>query len=348
MPRRLDSLTALRFPAAAAVVACHSEHVTGVGDGLGRLQAAVTVFFVLSGFVITWGCLGMDWRTFYRRRVARIVPLYMAACLLGLVVGMVVAGDRYRPLTLVSTATLTQAWFPVNWTLAKVDVPVWSLSVEAFFYLVFPLVGRRLARLPRRQRRVLLVCCVAFTALWSLGIGSSAHPSDLTVWATGVLPVVRLPEFLAGALLCFEVRDGFRVGWPMALTALVVAVVGAQVVPAHSFAITGLAVGPAALLVAAGASHDLAGRRVPKLAVEVGAWGYALFLLHYPILEAVGVRSMPVAVATLVGTVLVAGAAYHFLERPLERRLRQGTPKVPAWPPGRVEGVESGATVGGS
>src|SRR5579862_1460996 len=88
-PRRLDTLTALRFPAAAMIVACHAGTLIVVFPPLWRLQMGVTVFFVLSGFVLTWGNAGMDVRTFYLRRAARIVPLYLLAVGFGLVVNLV-------------------------------------------------------------------------------------------------------------------------------------------------------------------------------------------------------------------------------------------------------------------
>ncbi|WP_052405520.1 acyltransferase family protein [Demequina mangrovi] len=82
--KRLDGLTGLRWYAAFGVFAYHvsywflsvpgAEGVRTVFDGMGAL--GVSFFFVLSGFVLTWAHQPTtSASTFYRRRIARIVPL---------------------------------------------------------------------------------------------------------------------------------------------------------------------------------------------------------------------------------------------------------------------------------
>src|SRR6266508_2403518 len=76
---RVESLTGLRWWAAFFVF-CH--HMTNLAplpirDFLKYGTSGVTFFFVLSGFVLTWSAQpGTKIRTFYRRRFARIFPLY--------------------------------------------------------------------------------------------------------------------------------------------------------------------------------------------------------------------------------------------------------------------------------
>ncbi|UPG91907.1 acyltransferase [Luteibacter aegosomaticola] len=122
---------------------------------------AVFLFFVISGFLITRHVLErdgalptVDWRAFYKRRVARIAP-----CLLGLigvllachamgVPNYVIDKPGQSPLgATVSALTFTlnvyegrTDWLPGGW-----DV-LWSLSVEEVFYLAFPLVCLTLGR----------------------------------------------------------------------------------------------------------------------------------------------------------------------------------------------------------
>src|SRR3954464_4192149 len=89
----LPALTSLRFFAASAVVAFHAVTgslgeavpVEGVARNLAlRGNTAVTFFFILSGFILTYAHAGrrevdrLDIRptTFWRLRVARIVPAY--------------------------------------------------------------------------------------------------------------------------------------------------------------------------------------------------------------------------------------------------------------------------------
>jgi peptidoglycan/LPS O-acetylase OafA/YrhL len=92
---RLESLTGMRAIAALVVFLHHvPRHFEGdplrafnhiaVQGGIG-----VTFFFALSGMVITWAYVPGDRpRSFYRRRVARIYPAYLAAFLAGLVLAI--------------------------------------------------------------------------------------------------------------------------------------------------------------------------------------------------------------------------------------------------------------------
>ena len=116
---------------------------------------AVSIFFVISGFLITtnalsrWGSLGaIDLRGFYVRRAARILPLLVAlVAVLAILhvtgVGGYVIDKPGQSLggAIGSAFGLCLNWYearygylPANW-----DV-LWSLSIEEIFYLAFPLV----------------------------------------------------------------------------------------------------------------------------------------------------------------------------------------------------------------
>ncbi|URL59876.1 acyltransferase [Luteibacter flocculans] len=122
---------------------------------------AVFVFFVISGFLITRHTLerdgalrAIDWRGFYARRAARILPCLLALLTLLLtchafaVPNYVIDSTRQSPMgATVSALTFTinvyegrTGWLPGGW-----DV-LWSLSVEEVFYLAFPLLCLTLGR----------------------------------------------------------------------------------------------------------------------------------------------------------------------------------------------------------
>ena len=97
------------------------------------------------------------------------------------------------------SALLVQAWLPAH--VLDLNGPSWSLSVEAFFYAMFPLLVRLFGRLRRRG-----LVAVAIGA-WGLAItpplvhggpaSALARTSDLDL----VLlhnPLVRLPDFVVG------------------------------------------------------------------------------------------------------------------------------------------------------
>ncbi|MDQ0010575.1 peptidoglycan/LPS O-acetylase OafA/YrhL [Luteibacter jiangsuensis] len=122
---------------------------------------AVFIFFVISGFLITRHALErdgplreIDWRAFYVRRIARIVP-----CLLGIVLILLACHALRLPNYTIDragqspwAATLSALTFTLNlyegrtgWLPGGWDV-LWSLSIEEVFYLGFPLVCLSLGR----------------------------------------------------------------------------------------------------------------------------------------------------------------------------------------------------------
>jgi peptidoglycan/LPS O-acetylase OafA/YrhL len=138
----------------------------------------VTVFFFLSGFLITTlirteeqttGSVSI--RNFYLRRALRILPPFYIV--LGLAVLATQTGLLPGPLD--PTALFAQvAHFANYWFIFKGTagvpvgtVPYWSLAVEEHFYLVFPLLYLVLTRYLSRQRlgATLWLLCAA-VCLW--------------------------------------------------------------------------------------------------------------------------------------------------------------------------------------
>jgi peptidoglycan/LPS O-acetylase OafA/YrhL len=143
------------------------------------LWIGVDVFFVLSGFLIGRILLRqvrngrVDYRGFYVRRVARIVPAYY----LVLTVAAIVLSrlPTFAPLyaTLSSrdlvAGGLKDALFLNNYLRSGPDVMgwAWSLCVEEHFYLVLPVFLSMLFRISPRSRLAvvallpLLLCSAA-------------------------------------------------------------------------------------------------------------------------------------------------------------------------------------------
>jgi peptidoglycan/LPS O-acetylase OafA/YrhL len=119
------------------------------------------------------------------------------------VYGFLVAGittvDRFAP-AMVLVPTLLQAWYPpvsFSW-----NGPAWSLSVELFFYLLFPLLLRRITALPRWRCLLLAAAAVIASSaarayLVSVGLTASEN------WRYFVLyfPLFHLPSFVFGMAL---------------------------------------------------------------------------------------------------------------------------------------------------
>jgi peptidoglycan/LPS O-acetylase OafA/YrhL len=335
-PRRptLHTLTSLRWVAALAVFAFHTSPFfvgtswqTAVGYLTLAGPAGVSFFFILSGFVLTWSRRDGDRRRdFYRRRFARIYPLHLVTWAAAGVL-LVSLGFELHAAGVALSAVLLQAWVPDPNVYYAMDAPSWSLSCEAFFYLVFPFGLVVLLRANPLHRRLaaagLLVAALVLPAL-----GGAAE----------FFPPARLAEFLLGVVLALEVEAGTLRRVPLvpvaALTAGVFVLTG--VIGEPRLRVTLLVV-PFLLLIAAAAHAELDDRSTARnLAapwlVRLGQWSFAFYLVHGLVFVAMvhleGQHRLGVggAVAwtavTFATSLLLSGLAFTWLERPLERRLR--------------------------
>ena len=146
----------------------------------------VTVFFAISGFLITltsirrFGTLrAMRPGVFYRIRFARIAPLLLALLLvLSLLHFLNISGFHVKNVSL-ARALFAALTFHLNWLEGRYNyLPpnwdiLWSLSVEEMFYLFFPLACLFLLRL----RHGMAFFFAVLTGLLVLG------PFARTVWA---------------------------------------------------------------------------------------------------------------------------------------------------------------------
>jgi peptidoglycan/LPS O-acetylase OafA/YrhL len=170
--RRFAHVDAMRAAAVLLVVLAHSglDHVVSGGSG-------VTIFFTISGFIITYLVLRERDRTggfaigrFYLRRALKIgPPLLLVVLLPSLALG------PFRDLSWPEVAS--QALFSYNWlpafgagtgVLDGTGV-VWSLAIEEQFYIAFAIVWLLAAR------RAAHVRILAVTAAAAIGYATIAR-----------------------------------------------------------------------------------------------------------------------------------------------------------------------------
>ncbi|MHC3392184.1 acyltransferase family protein [Streptomyces lavendulocolor] len=356
---RLPSLTGLRFWAALLVVLYHLSRQVGELPGLGEAvrygRSGVTFFFVLSGFVLAWTYDGkrVPAPVFLWRRFARVWPLLAATTVLS-VGAWLALGKEVSARAVAASLLLVHAWVPDPVVLRGGNPAAWSLSDEAWFYLVFPLLMALPAVRSARGRRWLAgAVCVAVVLVW-LG-GALIADGATRAWAQDYLPLTRTAQFLLGVVTGLAVARGWRppVGpWPaVALLAgwHVALVPWSDAVPDAlwygPYAASQLLATPLfALLVAAAARADLDGRPTGLRGtwpVRLGHWSYAWYLIHEIVIRLwlghFGRPAGPVGTAAVWCLVLavsltLSACAYHWVEHPLERRLRALGPRAAAAP----------------
>lgn len=231
----LWSLNGLRAVGALLVMLYHVnawnlQVIRGSSAGF----TGVGLFFVLSGFVLTWTARpGTTVGTFYRRRLARIVPNHVVTWLLGLAIAVVLMEQVLDPTTAVVGLLLLQAWSPDAQLVFAVNGVTWSLSCEIAFYVAFPLLLWGLRRMRARTRTAVALGALAVPplvgVLWPATVPLLFH-----------LPPARLPEFVLGMVTAMAVQEGWRprVPAPVLLGLLAVGILGAAAVTVHPTVLT--------------------------------------------------------------------------------------------------------------
>src|ERR671917_647212 len=153
----------MRALAAIAIVLTHTAGVSGfntdnaLGAYTARLNLGVTLFFLLSGFLLyrpfvaarLEGRPPVRIRDYTRRRILRIVPAYWTALtVLALWPGLpaIWDGEWWR------SYTFTQ----IYWADSVVQgiFPAWTLCIEISFYLALPFIAVAIGRLVGTRWRV--------------------------------------------------------------------------------------------------------------------------------------------------------------------------------------------------
>ncbi|GAA3017324.1 acyltransferase [Streptomyces lactacystinicus] len=351
---RLPSLTGVRFLIVVPVFAFHADMEkpfgdAGVADAYAWLVAngawtAISCFFVLSGFVITWGSRpDHSARGFWRRRAAKIYPLHVLTWAAALVL-LAVAGHAATARQAVPNLFLVHTWNPDREVFSSLNDVSWSISCEIFFYAAFPLLVRWIRKI--RPERLWAWTAGVIAAVLLVPAASALLPdrpplpfgsgSVWQFWFVYVFPPVRLLEFVLGILLARIVLTGRRlpIGALPAALLLIPAQLLAKQLP-FLWGLTTPAIVPIALLLPALAARDVAGRRTfltSRPLVTLGSWTFAFYLVHRLILDhghrALGAGrtfTTPVATALLLGAFtaawLLAGLLHRCVELPAVRLL---------------------------
>jgi len=359
---RLPTLTSLRFFAALHVFCFHLLALRIVtGRSLFSYVASigyvgVGLFFVLSGFILVYTYEGraVTAAAFWRARFARIYPAYAFSLIVTLPLFLETAlyahwvsipwPVAHLKLGMFLQIALLHAWIPPAATMW--NAVSWSLSVEAFFYLLFPYLLKSFALLSRSGFILLGVLCwfatLAITSTYTLlnpdGLNHISADSYDAFWL-GVVkfnPLVRLPEFLLGMACAFHflrARTNPRWSFPLVCGGLLGVAVATYfsgripyailhtslLAPAFAAVIYGLALQPR--------SPAILNARAMVL---LGDASYSFYLLHFFLLSICFFGSKVVlrqwgtlgVLFCLALTCALSLLVYLFLEIPARQKLR--------------------------
>lgn len=359
----LPALTSIRFLAAITVVVSHYSEL-----GLLNLPAqifnfvdggrpAVSLFFVLSGFILTFTyrdqLAAKGSAPFYQARFARIYPVILLALALCVPTTLyLLNGDDpslllqwyalkssvYLSLgvSLICQLLLLNAWFPFAAINQPWNGPSDSVSCEAFFYLMFPLMLRKMMS---TRMAWLTLACIGFFLMQGLWIAflQTYLPASRSGFLVVALPLTRLFEFVAGiyaAILFQQLREQgvnrHALGIKLVTWSLIVLSVLALWRPVSPAFYLESPLFAALILGLALMDRPVINLLNQRALVRLGEASYSLYLIHVPIAYLAyiaGFRQSNGWIAMLFA-VLASLLIFRFYEEPMRKRIRARFPQV--------------------
>jgi peptidoglycan/LPS O-acetylase OafA/YrhL len=345
--RQLLGLTGLRGIAAWWVVVYHIKEYLPAGSP-GWLQAAceqgylaVDLFFVLSGFIISYNYLPafssfnlIGYLRFLGIRLARIYPLHLFMIVLYLANPLAIAlassqgrdVGRYDPLYYVMSILLVQ-----NWGLADHlawNIPAWSISTEWMAYLLFPL----LAWVAKKNSGNILYTLAGVgipLALLGIGLNLMGETLGTDIPRNGLIRC--LCEFSTGA---FVYRLWVAGGKSKATKGSVYVLLAVCMALLFMTGIDDIWIVPAmwaCTIFLLATEPALIERMFEHRLVEIiGLWSYSTYLAHYFVRDWVkfllvrdGIPNGAILFCYASATLVASGLLYRFVELPGRRSGRR-------------------------
>jgi peptidoglycan/LPS O-acetylase OafA/YrhL len=315
-----------------------------VGHYCSRIQAdfelftlaslGVNVFFVLSGFLI--GGIILDEHrdpgfvaSFYRRRTARILPIYFMVVAAAFAAQAASAGqpwsDRLLPAWIYFTFTTNFALAEYGQTGFMLN-PTWSLAVEEQFYLAMPF----LMIVTPKKRLPLLLGVLGVSAIFLRWMLAS------NIAATEVLLPCRMDSLLIGVAAALLQRSTDLLPYATLLLAAalvpLLANLGLAALSHEAAAVfepTGFALATALLMLSAINGGIAAAPLRTSWLRFFGEISYGLYLIHEPIrvqltgwllgktILTPGLDRIPVTLLALVLSVGIATVSWRRFEQPI-------------------------------
>jgi peptidoglycan/LPS O-acetylase OafA/YrhL len=335
----IPSLDGIRAIAVSIVFFYHAAHGI-VPGGFG-----VTIFFFLSGFLITTllrleaqqnGCVNL--RNFYLRRALRILPLMYIMLACATVAAVLIHAPLSKTVATLQALHLTNYLTEYEPHFPTGTIVLWSLAVEEHFYLIFPVAYialRRWVSAPERQALVLLAVC-AVVLVWRciLLVGFDVSP-NYVMHATDC----RIDSILFGCILALWRNPAVEgpqwstraVAWalPVSLVVLVITIAPRNPVFRETvrYTIQGMALFP--VFIAAIRFSSLPPFRLlnnPAISF-FGVLSYGFYLVHLPVILVLGkvtaMSEWPLVFTSMAVALGVTVLLHYGIERPCARMRRR-------------------------
>jgi len=354
----LPGLTGIRFYAALTVFVTHivekipgGELLPGANVFLGAGSVAVSFFFVLSGFILTYNyhdsfsetCSLSSCKRFVWDRLAKIFPVHMLMLLAVIPISVLSPNHPLDWRAFPFHLTLVQCWWPSASPrfFSYYNTPSWSISCELLFYVLTPVTIFAIWNKSHHRLLWALILVYGGGLGWVLAHSESAYEQlHFMNW----FAPSRFLEFLAGiylgkVFLCTRERTPQIVSIIMQGLGIALIVAGAILKHYALWPLKGgLLIIPGAALLVIGLAHGhgpFVSHLSRSILKRLGIASFSFYLIHDPIVRAMRgvwlylgwdahswVQIVIVAVPLFLLAQAVAWVACYHFEIPVQRRLR--------------------------
>lgn len=324
---------------------------------VGRVWIAVSdafgfglpLFFFLSAFLIgtiflteqeRYGTIELPW--FYIRRILRIWPLYFFGLGIGLIVAIMQhSTDALHMLGYFATVFFGNQYFQSHPYTDNPAAPLWSLSIEEQFYLIFPFALLLWCRYARsRSAWIIGLIFVLISLIALVREGNSHLPIDTTIWTGSLSQLIFFGCGIACAALIYgrEIQLRLETRWIAILASAILFLASAAFTDAKRIdaATSGLSVAGGYALVAAGCMCFFFGLFNSKISwpswlLDLGKTSYGLYVYHVLVLsgatwiseQSIGghmIRhGLLLHLLSIFPLIVIARISYNYLELPALR-----------------------------
>ncbi|MGI9500199.1 MAG: acyltransferase family protein [Geminicoccaceae bacterium] len=333
----IHSLNGLRAVSIFIVIASHYTRIGAIPSGFG-----VSIFFVISGFLITRLLLGDMERTgsislpaFYWRRFFRLFPAILTGIVVALGVQELTGHDWVTVDRVIASLFFFQNYWGIAYPFTGPLGVHWSLSIEEHFYLVFPIalvVFHR--RLGVGFVSILLMICLAVLLLrgWSVSTFDDIEIAKSTIYKA---THYRIDTILAGCILALMAHhestramlQRIVAQYPITL-GLAVLIAGhtlngeTEIAIKHTTQAVGITLIIAGVLFSDRCEFPRWALNLP-IAVWIGRLSFSLYLLHMQADHLAahflpwGPHDWPTLPIAVALAVLMSWACYAWIEQPM-------------------------------
>ena len=349
---RSEQITFTRFIAAIAIVILHfaesvypfNKHV--LDPFIAHINLGVSYFLILSGFVMIIAYFNkqkqhIDAMKYYINRFARIFPLYLFALFL-VVVQYAASGYEIKLRDVVLGSLGIHAWYPPSsFTL---NFPGWSLSVELFFYALFPFLLNRFYTRFSWQKVALIVAFIWILSqiFINAALVSPFYKGELTnsYFFLFYFPLLHVNQFLVGNLAGLYVMFLYKGAGRnydfviLSILLVFVALIKADLYITYHNGLLAVLFVPLIVLITLNTGYitRLFSR---KAFIFLGEISFSIYILQYPvylfcirIFESAGIQSKAlIFYSYLVFLIIVSALCYRFIEVPARNKIKEAFTK---------------------